>query len=48
MHHNVEADIVKDAGLAFIEIDGGRDRRIICPVCRDTDREIFAYLHVCK
>jgi len=42
IHHIVEADIVKDAGLAYIEIDGGRDRKIICPVCRDYGRGIAA------
>ena len=42
MQHTDEADIVKDAGLAHIEVDGGRDRKIICPVCRDYGRGITA------
>ena len=45
--HTVEADIVRDAGLAYREIDGGPDRDIICPVCRDHGRgngvETFFY-----
>ena len=36
--HTNEADIVKDAGLAYRENDDGRDRDIICPVCRDYGR----------
>jgi hypothetical protein len=42
MQHTVEADIVKDAGLAYNEIEGGRDREITCPVCRDYGRGIAA------
>ena len=42
MQHIVEADIVKDAGLKYNEIEGGRDRKIICPVCRDYGRRIAA------
>ena len=42
MQHVVEADIVKEAGLAYTEVDFGRDRKITCPVCRDYGRGIAA------
>jgi hypothetical protein len=32
LHHTVETDIARDAGLAYHEIDGGRDRNIFWPV----------------
>ena len=45
--HTNEADVVRDAGLAYRENDDGRDRDIICPVCRDYGRgnrvDIFFY-----
>jgi len=30
--HTVEADMVRDAGLSYREIDGGQSREIFCPV----------------
>ncbi len=33
--HIVEADMVREDGLAYREIDGKRRQGIICPVCRE-------------
>ena len=33
--HKNEAAMVLDAGFAYREIDGGRDREIFCPVCHE-------------
>ena len=38
----VEADMVRDAGLAYRELDGGRSREIFCPVCHDYGRGVAA------
>jgi hypothetical protein len=42
MQHTIEADIAKVAGLAYIELDGGRDRKIFRPVCHDYGHGIVA------
>ncbi len=48
LQHTVEADMVRDAGLAYREIDG-LDREIICPACRDYGRgnvvDTFFYIN---
>ena len=38
----VEADMVRDVGLAYKELDGGRSREIFCPVCNDYGRGVVA------
>jgi hypothetical protein len=35
-----EADMVRDAGMAYIELDGGRSREICFPVCNDYGRGV--------
>jgi hypothetical protein len=39
--HTVEADMIKDSGMAYREI-GGRDRTIFCPVCSEYGRGVAA------
>ncbi len=38
LQQTVEAEMFKDVGFAYREIDNGRDRYIICPVYRDYGR----------
>ena len=37
---SVEADMVRDAGLSYRELDGGHSREIYCPVCHDYGRGV--------
>ncbi len=48
MRNTVEADIVTDTGLAYNEVDGGRDRKIVCPVCRGYGRGVAAEASFCN
>ena len=40
--------MVRDVGLAYREIDGGRDREIFCPVCHEYGRGVAAKTMFCS
>jgi hypothetical protein len=40
--------MVRDVGFAYREIDGGRDREIVCPVCHEYGRGVAANALFCS
>ena len=40
--HTVEADMIRDFGMAYREISGGGGREICCPVCSEYGRGVAA------
>ena len=46
--HKNETDMVRAGALAYREIDGGRDREIVCPVCHEYGRGVAANALFCS
>ena len=46
--HKNGADMVRDDVIAYREIDGGRDREIVCPVCHEYGRGVAVNALFCN